>query len=115
MSTFHFPEGMTFETLLPYVADLIDRVEALEAKKPKKPRQAKLPAIIFDKSSGKWGGLTDAQWDAWISDTEKMLHVNVNLELNKAAVWLKNHPERHPADCRRFLTNWMLKASRIQG
>jgi hypothetical protein len=98
----------TFDDLCGIVSDLEDRIVVLEKKKARPPRRPKLPAITFNRDTGKWWGIDDA----WVDNIHTRLGIDVERELDKASVWLKNHPERHPADCRRFLTNWMLKAQR---
>jgi len=98
---------MTVDDLCAKVEELSRRVEALEAKK-KSPRQPKLPAITFDRVTARWSGIDDG----WVDMMHQRLGIDVEKELDRASVWIKNHPERHPKDCRRFLTNWMLKAQR---
>lgn len=68
------------------------------------------PAIRFDSESGKFmGELPSVFIRAWAVNYPG---INLQQEMDRAALWLLVNPRRRPKNCVRYLNNWFKRAQR---
>jgi hypothetical protein len=78
-----------------------------QAPAPGQRQKAKASKIVFDSTSGKFGGIPKSLLERWEKACPAL---DIEQELAKAGAWLIANPKNLKKNYARFLTNWLSKA-----
>lgn len=83
--------------------------ESAQSAAPPRTRKKNQDLLSFDFDSWKFTGITEADLDAW---KNMYPHVSLEVEILKAAQWLRNNPSKAKKSLwRKYLTGWLGRAN----